>query len=228
MYKGYMWDGYSSISTIICTDGELKKEENEWKEYQLDSNYEYGNALYTKTAYFKTDYYGASDAEYRFKIMPTEKTSTWGGVMQVGRVWYKSGNGMCFSEHQNLYKWGTNWNAVTNDEMTDLNLNVEYEVEYSCTNLSIKGSNGSTYSSTNTNSWVGAKNAMTILRSNDNDSWIDTNFIGRLYYFDVYESGILKIQYVPAMRKSDSVVGLYDRVSKTFLAPVTGSCTLEK
>ena len=38
----------------------------------------------------------------------------------------------------------------------------------------------------------------------------------RLYYLKMYSDGDLVRDYVPCYRKSDSVIGLYDLVSKTF------------
>lgn len=70
-----------------------------------------------------------------------------------------------------------------------------------------------------------------------NNSWITTEFIseinfylfadsshtsgrilsGRFYYYQVYNGDTLVQDLVPAMHDSDSVVGLYDLVSNTFL-----------
>lgn len=42
-------------------------------------------------------------------------------------------------------------------------------------------------------------------------------FTGRLYSVKIYDNGIIVRDLVPAMRKSDRVVGMYDLVTKTFL-----------
>jgi hypothetical protein len=51
---------------------------------------------------------------------------------------------------------------------------------------------------------------------NDN-GWADNRIaVMKVYGCKVYESGVLIRDYVPCYRKSDNVVGLFDRVNKTF------------
>ena len=47
----------------------------------------------------------------------------------------------------------------------------------------------------------------------------------RLYSAKIWKNGVLVRDYVPAVRDSDSVVGLYDRVSNTFTTKSAGSLT---
>lgn len=42
-------------------------------------------------------------------------------------------------------------------------------------------------------------------------------YLGKIYYIKYKEDGVLIFDYVPAIRDSDSVVGMYDLVSNTFL-----------
>ena len=46
----------------------------------------------------------------------------------------------------------------------------------------------------------------------------------KLYYLKVYESGIITHYYKPAIK--DSIIGLYDTVTKTFITPTAGSPTV--
>ena len=41
-------------------------------------------------------------------------------------------------------------------------------------------------------------------------------FIGKLYYFKVYKNNVLYMDMIPVYRKSDRVVGMYDRVNNKF------------
>ncbi|MCQ2568524.1 MAG: hypothetical protein MJ163_02920, partial [Alphaproteobacteria bacterium] len=49
-------------------------------------------------------------------------------------------------------------------------------------------------------------------------------FVGKIYYFNVYQSDNLVLELIPAKRNSDNVVGMWDTVSKTFFTNAgTGS-----
>ena len=39
----------------------------------------------------------------------------------------------------------------------------------------------------------------------------------RIYYFKIYENGVLVRNYVPCYRISDGVIGLYETVTGTFV-----------
>ena len=41
-------------------------------------------------------------------------------------------------------------------------------------------------------------------------------FRGRIYYMDIYEDGVLKCKFVPAVKLDDNTVGLYDIVNGSF------------
>lgn len=57
-----------------------------------------------------------------------------------------------------------------------------------------------------------------------NTSTISSGFNGEIYSCRIYNNDVLIRDFVPAMRKSDNVVGLYDRVSGTFFTNAgTGS-----
>lgn len=42
------------------------------------------------------------------------------------------------------------------------------------------------------------------------------NFVGKFYYLKIYSNGVLVKDFIPVKRKSDNVICLYDKVSKTF------------
>lgn len=69
------------------------------------------------------------------------------------------------------------------------------------------GSNTTTY--TNTPDYFAADSELTLGKINGytgNQNYL----IGRVYYFEVYESGVLVRKFIPAMRNSDSALGMYD------------------
>lgn len=62
--------------------------------------------------------------------------------------------------------------------------------------------------------------------SNDDDNTPTRQTAGRCSYFQIYDSGTLVVDLVPCYRKSDGVIGMYDRVSGAFRTNVgTGTFT---
>lgn len=53
-------------------------------------------------------------------------------------------------------------------------------------------------------------------------------FAGKTYYFKMYDNGTLIADYVPCYRKSDGIIGFYDRVSKQFLTTEVANSNLSK
>jgi hypothetical protein len=45
------------------------------------------------------------------------------------------------------------------------------------------------------------------------------------WYFKAYQNGVLLRDYVPARRKSDNVIGIWDKVNDNFFTPAGGSLT---
>lgn len=49
-----------------------------------------------------------------------------------------------------------------------------------------------------------------------NNSQNTNPFRGRIYYLNIYENGVLQMEYLPVKRVSDNAVGLYDVLNGTF------------
>jgi hypothetical protein len=63
----------------------------------------------------------------------------------------------------------------------------------------------------------GSPNLPLILFGLSNGGNIDgRKFIGNIYYFKIYISGILSKEFIPCYRKSDNVVGMYDVINDAF------------
>lgn len=49
------------------------------------------------------------------------------------------------------------------------------------------------------------------------------NFTGNVYYLKIYEGDTLVRDFAPAVRNTDSVAGMYDKVNKKFYASESGT-----
>ena len=108
-----------------------------------------------------------------------------------------------------------------------------HEVEYSVTNTSrsLTYDTGETKSDTIKNGKVITSNSIHIYDGGNHQS--NRQFKGRSYDLKVYEDGVLVHDFVAARRNQDSVVGMYDIITDTFLTgtgtftagPVAGACS---
>ena len=57
---------------------------------------------------------------------------------------------------------------------------------------------------------------MFIFSTNTNGSFDSQAYIGKIYYFKIYDNNILVRNMIPAQRNSDNVLGLYDTVNNVF------------
>lgn len=72
--------------------------------------------------------------------------------------------------------------------------------------------NGDTIATPSYSSFGTPTKTLTIFVRNGGSAYIS----GRVYYFKMYDGETLVIDYIPAQRKSDNVIGLYDDVTQTF------------
>ena len=93
------------------------------------------------------------------------------------------------------------------DNLTNFTNNVEYEFVLTRTDIQF-----GTYTKTHSNAFTGCDRAMWIFHGNN----FDSRFIGKLYYLEFYYNNELAYNFIPAMRKSDSVVGMYETVNGVF------------
>ena len=92
------------------------------------------------------------------------------------------------------------------------------------------------YKMTSTGLWVNGNRIQEFEATNKNLAWrnvwiftlmedgyIRTNkdFYGRFYYMKTYTNDVLTGEWYPCRRNSDNVLGIYDKISNTFLPPYT-------
>lgn len=98
-----------------------------------------------------------------------------------------------------------------------LSANTNYEIEISGTSLIL---NNSEYTAATT----ADNNYNMLLFARSNNGTIERNISGKIYYYKAYDNGTLVRDYIPALRKSDNVAGMYDKVTNTFFTSAgTGS-----
>lgn len=96
-----------------------------------------------------------------------------------------------------------------------IQLNTDYVIKYSLNKVEVDNevwvTSSSAYSTTvYGNGYIFNANAEGYYSQDIN------KFIGRVYYTKLYDNGILVFNGIPAKRKSDNVIGMYDTVSGTF------------
>lgn len=179
----------------------------------LELSYIEGNG-----GYFLTDYYGKSTSSYEMQINPTSGSSTC-GIMSVGRYDNGASYGMSlsayFSSSSNQFKYYRNTSSYYSAS-TFQNGN-DYYIEFSpTTGLTV---NTNSYTS-GSSSWSSSTSSYSLSVFAKYSSYlVDSPFKGKMYYFKVYEGETLVRHYVGAIRISDGVIGLYDKVNNEFLFP---------
>ena len=122
-------------------------------------------------------------------------------------------------------KLGVRFGVNGDDSTSKLTAGTAYNIEFDGTNLKVD--NVTYVSVTGTYSTTDFKNAY--LFSCNMDGYYSegiSKFCGKIYYFNIYDDGVLVRDFVPAMEKSDNVYGMYDLISKTFFTNQgTGSFT---
>lgn len=104
---------------------------------------------------------------------------------------------------------------------------IKYEGSFSCENGSqSQTTNGSTVTGNGTQTPTNAREIV-IFGFSTAGSVSNNRFYGSIYYLTFTdENGNLLRDLVPCYRKSDSVAGMWDRVTKTFMSPTAGGVLL--
>ncbi len=95
-------------------------------------------------------------------------------------------------------------------------IGTEYTLSMSATNLTVNGmsksiSNVSSFT-TPGGVWVFNTNGANASGGGDSNRIL----VGKIYYVKMYNNGVLALNLIPAKRNSDSAIGMYDTVTKTF------------
>ena len=164
--------------------------------------------------YIRTDYISGSNPSAEFKFV----LSKVGGGDKSVFGWFGDGSEQGF--YFDIYSVSQAVYSATpssrNRGQTRLTKDVIYEALLDSDGLTLNGE----YFLPNS---TGAENSprplsiFGVTPSNGTGIWWNTNNKAiRIYYLRIYNDNILEAQFIPCYRKSDSEIGMYDTVSKTF------------
>lgn len=191
-----------------CTNAILNQ--TSWKYTRLPKEYQeltYIASSSSRTQYINTGVYPKANVKIEGKIMAYNYSNydvvigQTSGDMNTGSIAVRVFSGpklyVGYGGHRDYYK-----SISFNSEVTFNTWNCGITVNGS-------SSSGSTISFTPNSYalWMFGGN-------NDNALW--RGFNGRIYYMKIYNDNILVRHFIPARRKSDSVLGMYDLVNRTF------------
>lgn len=178
------------------------------------------------TGYTKVQYITASGSQYiatgvparqqlkmeaDFQYTGSAEATILGGTGASNSVIYLGINpGSSFKSY--YFNWAGSWVDVRNRDLTARHRVV---VSLESGNIVITEDGTTIYSSSDTLTWTSAANNLTIFARNGSNY----KFVGNLYrlkLWDWLDSGNLIRDYVPAVRDSDSAVGLYETVQGQF------------
>ena len=135
-----------------------------------------------------------------------------------------SGGGYSLGWNAYFKLWTESSKSRLNGPAYAMTAGTVHEVEYELTNSTraLRYDNGDTASDTFSGGKILSNNNIHIYDGGNHQN--DRQFTGRIYDLKVYEDDVLVHNFVAARRNSDSVVGMYDIVTDTFLTG-TGTFT---
>ena len=238
LYNFKLYDGNTLIRNFVPC---MRNSDNEVGLYDLVNNKFYTNSgtgkfeyrmqnenpyerLYTKleylestgTQYIKTDYHlkGISNVELQFSHSQVESSvfSVFFGARENTQK-----RGYLFGDvsSSNKYFYGFYGDADTTGIYKSINVNPEYGKIYnlSINNGTFRVSDLGEIQFTPINFTLNS--SMYIFAFNENES-ATCKLRGRIYYFKIWENNELVRNFIPAVRNSDNVAGLYDEVNDVF------------
>jgi competence protein ComGC len=192
-------------------------------EYRMQNENPY-ERLYTKleylestgTQYIKTDYHlkGISNVELQFSHSQVE-SSVFSVFFGARENTQKRGYLFGDASSSNKYFYGFYGDADTTGIYKSINVNPEYGKIYnlSINNGTFRVSDLGEIQFTPINFTLNS--SMYIFAFNENES-ATCKLRGRIYYFKIWENNELVRNFIPAVRNSDNVAGLYDEVNDVF------------
>lgn len=160
----------------------------------------------TRTQYIDTQYTPTLNSKVRVKFAIVEKnTSGYFGARKdpyrFNCTSFSSGNQFAF--------------AVTRNSWPSAKITAALDTAYDCYAENGKHTvDGVDYTDTEVTSWGDCGTFKLCALTNTGAFYYTA---AKYYLCQIWESGVLKVDLVPAMRKSDNEVGMYDLVSDTFL-----------
>ena len=129
---------------------------------------------------------------------------------------YTDGKGVAFGYYNKKIYWGANtsngWQNLTQLPITSNTVTIQYNASQTLSSLIT--SEGSTSSTTILYTFNDITNPCFIFKPHYPDNWLP--FIGKVYYLNIIENNSMVRNFIPAKRKSDNVLGMYDIVNNVF------------
>ena len=160
---------------------------------------------------FDTGYVPNEKTKVEVKFRPTGQNN-WGAIFSGRNKEPETGISLY---HNNTEKWlGYFVGKYKKDEYAEIATNWTTDYTAVCSLNGIK-LNGTDQSATNAQ-WASTTRAITIFSNPEKDQI----FLGRIYYFKIYEDEDLKHNFIP-VKASDNSVGFYDTVDKKYITTRT-------
>lgn len=196
-------DGASFITSDVIWDTEtgsdLKLKEVEYIAYLGDEGQRFRN--------FDTRYVPKSNTKVEVKFRPTAHNN-WGAIFS-GRN-KNSGSGMSLYHNyadQYLGYFVGNYSKDTHATISTL-WDTDYTAICTLSNLILNGADNSTSSA----SWVDTNRSITLFSNPEKDQV----FIGRIYYFRIYEGDVIKHNFIP-VKANNGTVGFFDTIDGKYI-----------
>ena len=196
-------DGASFITSDVIWDTEtgsdLKLQEVEYIAYSGNEEQRFRN--------FDTRYVPKSNTKVEVKFRPTAHNN-WGAIFS-GRN-KNSGSGMSlYHNYTDQYLGYFVGNYSKDDHATiSTSWNTDYTAICTLSNLKLNETDNNTSSA----SWVETNRSITLFSNPEKDQV----FIGRIYYFRIYEGDVIKHNFIP-VKANNGTVGFFDTTDGKYI-----------
>ncbi len=162
---------------------------------------------------FDTGYVPNANTRVEMKIRPYSKTgsggSSSGSLRRIFQANESSDSGFSLYISSNG-KFGFSNYGNDNSSVADVSYDTDYEISATISSVTINGQDYSLSGGTTDKKWE---------RINLFGGLYDNPFMGRLYYFKIYEGNSLIHNFEPVRRNNDGVVMLHDGVTGSYILP---------
>ena len=167
----------------------------------------------TGSQYIDTGYnHSTSTSRYEFDLMMTRFPGTYHTIFG-SRITHNGNEALYLGVHKDGHTYSCIGGNKKEPLGATINLNVKYSI---CVDSKIGVIiNGITYSQPYSSSQIFSTCTDYIFGGNFNGNFSE-QICGRIYSFKIYDGTNLVRDFIPAKRKSDNTLGLYDIVNKTF------------
>lgn len=203
-----------NVYNLVLSENDVKRLYQNEEIIILPSEYEKLEYIEgTGTQWINTNWHPTSDFYVNTKVYINNITST-GESGIFGN--YTGGKGIAFGYYNKKIYWGSNttngWKNLTQLPITSNTVTIQYNASQTLSSLIT--SEGSTSSTTILYTFNDTTNPCFIFKPRYSDNGVP--FIGKVYYLNIIENNSMVRNFIPAKRKSDNVIGMYDIVSMQF------------